>query len=205
MSNLIRELLPSRSTLFFEKIDMDHSTGSKIAMWKTSNQGQIQVAVVRNPLDIAISDCVMTAMNDISKNGEQTEKNLLTNDVHFARKVALILKQTERYFDALSENSDSSHILYRFEDTTDPEKRKLVVKDILEKAGHQFNEIDYEEADELIDINTTYNVNHIVVNPANRNEIYNQVRARFEEMSDSISLTAVNAKYSLALQRCVNI
>lgn len=208
MSTVLRQCLPTKSSLFFEKIDLDMSNSAKVAKWKTSHQNEIQVNVVRNPIDIAISELVMNLANQkqIATDRELPEnlgENLLTNDTYFIRLTGLILKKTERYLDAVISVTDSSHLSYKFEDTTDNVKRKLVVKDILEKAGYTFNENDYEDADEHADIQTTYAVNHIVVNPANRDETYQIVRDRFNSLLGEIDLTPVNTKYALALEKCI--
>jgi len=218
MSTLIRNMLPTKGSLYFEKIDLESTNSSKINLWKTSHENQIQVAVVRNPYDIAVSDLVLTLTNAqkyaekaVAEGTTPLNENvlgtqLLTNDLYFIRMAGLVLKKTERYLDAIISGTDDSHLSYRFEDTTDPIKRKLVVKDILAKAGYEdWDDNAYDEADDYADIHTSFAVNHIVVNPVNRTENYDLVKNKFTELSDAISLDIVNAKYQLALEKCISI
>lgn len=209
MSELIKHCLPVTGTLFFEKMDTQSTLVGKIAHWGTTNQNEIQIAVIRNPFDVAVSDAIMGIDNSRREGSANPEYvNLMFNDDNFLiRRVNIALKGLEKYYDTISKNSDQSHRVYKFEDTTDDAKRFLIIKDILIAAGYDITpefESLYELADEQADFGTYYKT-EIVVNPTNRTEDYATITNKINALSDSISFTAVNQKYQAALAVSINI
>jgi hypothetical protein len=209
MSELIKHCLPGTGTLFFEKMDVGSTLVGKISYWTTANQNEIQVAIIRNPFDIAVSDAIMGISNSRREGAANPEyANLMLNDDSFlVRRVNIALKGIERYYDVLSRNSDERHRIYKFEDTTDNAKRFLITKDILVAAGYEiipeFESL-YELADDQADFGTLYKT-EIVVNPANRTEEYDLITSKINALSDSISFTTVNQKYQAALAVSISI
>lgn len=209
MSELIKHCLPGTGKLFFEKMDIESTLIGKIAHWGTTNQNEIQIAVIRNPFDVAVSDAIMGIGNSRRAGSANPEyANLMLNDdIFLIRRVNIALKGLEKYYDTISKNSDQSHRVYKFEDTTDDAKRLLITKDILVAAGYDITpefESLYELADEQADFGTLYKT-EIVVNPANRTEDYATITNKINALSDSISFTAVNEKYQAALSVSINI
>lgn len=209
MSELIKHCLPGTGNLFFEKMDVGSTLIGKITYWGTNHQNQIQVAVIRNPFDIAVSDAIMGISNSRREGSANPEyANMMLNDDAFlVRRVNIALKGIEKYYDALAKNSDENHRIYKFEDTTNDAKRLLVTKDILSAAGYDIApdfESLYELADEQADFGTTYKT-EIVVNPVNRTEEYDIITSKINALSESISFVSVNEKYQAALAASINI
>lgn len=200
---LLRNCLPVHGNLFFEKLDMGLTQSAKTALWKQTKQNELQVAVLRNPYDIVVSDAVMGLFNARKEDSGAPwmEDAILNDDVYFVKRTAVYLKQMERYLDALSQ-TDDHHVTYRFEDTTDVVKRKLVVTDILARAGYELEDEVYDIAVELTEIGTTY-APGIVVNPINRTEDYDLIKAKIASLSESISFDTVNEKYNIALEKAI--
>lgn len=182
---------------------MGLTQSAKTALWKQTKQNELQVAVLRNPYDIVVSDAVMGLFNARKEDSGAPwmEDAILNDDVYFVKRTAVYLKQMERYLDALSQ-TDDHHVTYRFEDTTDVVKRKLVVTDILARAGYELEDEVYDIAVELTEIGTTY-APGIVVNPINRTEDYDLIKAKIASLSESISFDTVNEKYNIALEKAI--
>ena len=209
MSELIKHCLPATGKLFFEKMDTDATLLGKIAHWGTTSQNEIQIAVIRNPFDVAVSDAIMGITNSQREGSTNPGyANLMLNDDGFLiRRVNIAMKGLEKYYDMLSKNSNSSHRIYKFEDTTDDAKRLLITKDILIAAGYDITpefESLYELANEQADFGTTYQTK-VVVNPVNRTDDYDVIRSKITSFSDSIPFTGVNQKYQAALAVAINI
>ena len=209
MSELIRHCLPGSGDLFFEKMDINATLTGKIAHWAKTHQNEIQVAVVRSPFDFAVSDAVMGISNSRREGSSNPNyaNMMLNDDVFLTRRVNIALKGLEKYYDVLSKNSDESHRIYKFEDTTDDATRLLVTKDILSAAGYEIGpdfESLYELADEQADFGTTYKT-EVIVNPVNRTEEYELIRSKITALSESIGFGSVNEKYQAALAVSINL
>jgi hypothetical protein len=209
MAELIKYCLPGAGNLFFEKMDTNATLAGKVSHWETSHQNEIQVAIVRNPFDVAVSDAIMGIANSRREGSlNPTYADMMFNDdVFLTRRVNIALKGLEKYYSALSRNSNESHRIYKFEDTTNDARRMLVVKDILVSAGYDITpefEAFYELANEQADFGTTYQTN-VVVNPVNRTEEYELVRSKINALSESINFSSVNEKYQAALAVSINL
>ena len=200
---MVRHSLEDNTDLFFQKLDVGSSAVGKIQKWATTHQNEIQVSIARNPYDVIVSDIVMLIMasqRDSADNPALAAK-LLNDDAFFLKTVAVEIKKLEKYYLANARYADSSHITYKFEDVVDEVKQILVVKDILSSAGYDIS----TEFDSLFEIaemqasNGTLSRVDIVVNPANRTELYATVQDKFARLSDSISFDLVNAAYQQAL------
>jgi hypothetical protein len=200
---MVRHSLEDNTDLFFQKLDVGSSAVGKIQKWATTHQNEIQVSIARNPYDVIVSDIVMLIMASQRESADNPAlaAKLLNDDAFFLKTVAVEIKKLEKYYLANAKYADSSHITYKFEDVVDEVKQILVVKDILSSAGYAIS----TEFDSLFEIaemqasNGTLSRVDIVVNPANRTELYATVQDKFARLSDSISFDLVNAAYQQAL------
>jgi hypothetical protein len=209
MASLIRSCLPSNSSLFFEKMDSDSSLLGKVTYWEQTKQNEIQIAIVRNPFDVAVSGAIMTIEKSRKPGSPNPEyaTAMIEDEAFFIRRINIELKGLEKYYDALSKNSDDSHRIYTFEDTTNDEKRLLIIKDIMTTAGYtitpSFDSL-YELADEQTDLNARENTN-IIIHPQNRTEEYDIIAAKINALSDMIPFETVNQKYQAALSKAIRL
>ena len=205
LSMLIKNCLEKDTDLFFEKLDSGSTMLGKISKWTTTHQNEIQVTVLRNPYDVVLSQIILLIMSS-RKEGSLNPglaSTLLNDDVTFIKAVSVEIKKLEKYYLATEKYADATHLVYKFEDVTDDEKKILVIKDILQSAEYSISpefeslfELAVLEADSRSFLNKD-----IVINPQNRNELYTQIQDRMASLSDSIDFTLVNAAYQSALPK----
>jgi hypothetical protein len=202
---MVRHSLENNTDLFFQKLDVGSSAVGKIQKWATNHQNEIQVTSVRNPYDVIVSDLIMLIMSsrrDAALN-PNLAKRLLEEDGFFVKTAAIEMKKLEKYYLAIAKYADASHLVYKFEDITDPDKKMLVVKDILQAADYDISS-EFESLFELAEMQAdsgTLVRTDIVVNPANRNELYPQIQDKMLRLSDNLDFTLVNAAYQYALAK----
>jgi len=202
---MVRHSLENNTDLFFQKLDVGSSAVGKIQKWATTHENEIQVAIIRNPYDVILSDLIMLIMSsrrDGATNPALANR-LLDEDVFFVKTAAIEMKKLEKYYLAIAKYADASHLVYKFEDIVDPDKKMLVVKDILQSANYDISS-EFESLFELAEMqadNGTLVRTDIVVNPANRNELYPQIQDKMARLSDSLDFTLVNAAYQSALAK----
>ena len=205
---MVRHSLENNTDLFFQKLDVGSSAVGKIQKWATGHENEIQVTSVRNPYDVIVSDLIMLIMSsrrDAALN-PNLAKRLLEEDGFFVKTAAIEMKKLEKYYLAIAKYADASHLVYKFEDITDPDKKMLVVKDILQAANYDISS-EFESLFELAEMQAdsgTLVRTDIVVNPANRNELYPQIQDKMLRLSDNLDFTLVNAAYQSALTKAKN-
>lgn len=205
LSMLVRNSLKKNDNLFFEKLDSDSTVIGKIEKWSTTHQNEIQVTVVRNPYDVILSQIVLLIMSSQKEDSLNpgVANALLNDDVSFLKTIAVESKRLEKYYLATSKYADSSHLVYKFEDIIDEDKKFLVIKDILESAGYTLSP-DFESLFELAVLesdNRTLLNKDIVVSPQNRNALYSRIQDKMATLSDSIHFNLVNQAYESALTK----
>jgi hypothetical protein len=206
---MVRHSLENNTDLFFQKLDVGSSAVGKIQKWATSHQNEIQVTSVRNPYDVIVSDLIMLIMSsrrDGATNPALANR-LLDEDNFFVKTAAIEMKKLEKYYLAIAKYADASHLVYKFEDIIHPDKKMLVIKDILQAANYDISS-EFESLFELAEMqadNGTLVRTDIVVNPANRNELYPQIQDKMARLSDSLDFTLVNAAYQSALAKAKSL
>jgi hypothetical protein len=206
---MVRHSLENNTDLFFQKLDVGSSAVGKIQKWATGHENEIQVTSVRNPYDVIVSDLIMLIMSsrrDAALN-PNLAKRLLEEDGFFVKTAAIEMKKLEKYYLAIAKYADASHLVYKFEDITDPDKKMLVVKDILQAANYDISS-EFESLFELAEMQAdsgTLVRTDIVVNPANRNELYPQIQDKMLRLSDNLDFTLVNAAYQSALAKAKSL
>jgi hypothetical protein len=206
---MVRHSLENNTDLFFQKIDVGSSALGKIQKWATTHQNEIQVASIRNPYDVILSDLIMLIMasrRDGAANPTLANR-LLDEDNFFVKTAAIEMKKLEKYYLAISKYADTSHLVYKFEDIIDSEKRALIIRNILETAGYNVSE-EFDSLFEIAEMQASQGTlvrTDIVVNPENRNELYPIISDKMARLSDSLDFTLVNAAYQSALSKAKTI
>jgi hypothetical protein len=201
LSMLIRACLPVKGTLYYEKIDVDHSLAAKIDLWKTYHQNQIQVSTVRDPYDVVVS--LLTAKYDV-----MSEKNtdFLEDDLQFVRSANVYIKTMEKYYKAIYQVADNDHIAFDFNDIKTTEGRRAIIDYIFEHAGiPQIDDDFFELAEESALVDAANNPSRLRHLPNGKDESYILVREKLELLKDSIPFTHANIAYQNALTKCINI
>lgn len=200
---LLRQCVPNKGELFFEKLDPGYSLVAKMEVWKSHHENQIQVAIVRDPYDYLVSVMESKLPRDLA---ELSTNRLLTENNTFLKNVIIELKLIERYYKAMHDYSGPDHLVFDFNDVTNEALNKKIIDRVLVSADIQpLNNESFELVRDLAMIQLDNERHNIRLIPDENNESYDLIKAKLEELQGSISFNLVNDAYELALSKSIKI
>jgi hypothetical protein len=198
---LLRQSVPNQGELFFEKLDPGYSLIAKMEVWKSHRENQIQVALVRDPYDYIVS----VLESKLNRNlPEAPASRLLTEDKTFLQNVIIELKLVERYYKAMHDYAGPDHLVFDFNDLINEDLTKKIIDRVLISADIDIlNDESFELVKEIAMTQLDNERNNIRLIPDDNNESYDLIKAKLEELKESISFNLANEAYQLALSKSI--
>lgn len=198
---LLRQCVPNKGELFFEKLDPGYSLIAKMEVWKSYHENQIQVAIVRDPYDYIVSVMESKLPRNLA---DVSTSRLLSENKTFINNVIIELKLIERYYKAMHDYAGQDHLVFDFNDLTNDALNKKIIDHVLVSADiNPLNDESFELVREIAMTQLDNERNNIRLIPDENNASYDLIKAKLEEIKESISFNLANKAYELALSKSI--
>lgn len=202
ISALVRNCLPARSGLYTQKIDEGYSNAAKIDLWKTLNEREVQIALVREPHEHLVS--LMQA--EVALDTHNGRNVLANNDPAFIKLSNVTIKSLEKYYLAINDNTYINHMAFDFNCIKEKDGPRAIINKILQFTGNpKISDEFWELACETSLVQTSLTSAEIRNLPDGNDEAYQAIKDRINILKNNISFEALDKAYSLALKKCIQI